>query len=70
MIIIFQQEDYFENSNNMFVNNNAENIEEFIEKGNINNQNYNFNYLNNNNDDYKEEFNEELDVNKLYSKNQ
>ena len=70
MTIIFQQEDYFENSNNMFVNNNAENIEEFIEKGNINNQNYNFNYLNNNNDDYKEQFNEELDVNKLYSKNQ
>ena len=66
----FEQEDYFENSNNMFVNKNAENIEEFIEKGNINNQNYNFNYLNNNNDDYKEEFNEELDVNKLYSKNQ
>ena len=65
----FEQEDYFENSNNMFVNKNAENIEEFIEKGNINNQNYNFNYLNNN-DDYKEEFNEELDVNKLYSKKQ
>ena len=64
------QEEYYD-QNNYFENKNMENVEDFIEKEN-NIQNYKFNYGNscNNNEDYKEEFSEELDVNKLYSKNQ
>ena len=59
----------------MIRNKNVENIEEFIKKESDNNEKYHFNYgnidkinNNNDNDDYKEEFSEELDVNKLYSK--
>ena len=57
-----------ENSN-INKGNNFENVEEFINNGN-NSQSYKFNYgeYMDNNEDFKEEFNEELDVNKLYSK--
>ena len=57
-----------ENSN-INKGNNFENVEEFIKNGN-DNQSYKFNYgeYMDNNEDFKEEFNEELDVNKLYSK--
>ena len=57
-----------ENSN-INKGNNFENVEEFIKNGN-DNQSYKFNYEEymDNNEDFKEEFNEELDVNKLYSK--
>ena len=57
-----------ENSN-INKGNNFENFEEFINNGN-NSQSYKFNYgeYMDNNEDFKEEFNEELDVNKLYSK--
>ena len=49
-----------------------ENVEDYIKKNNnnINKEIYKFNNeLNDNDDDYKEEFSEELDYNKLYSKN-
>ena len=48
-----------------------ENVEDYIKKNNNNNKEiYKFNNeLNDNDDDYKEEFSEELDYNKLYSKN-
>ena len=54
------------------------NVEDFIKKKNNNNkQIYKFNYINKGidndnkkNDEYEEEFMEELDMNKLYSKNQ
>ena len=57
-----------ENSN-INKGNNFENVEEFINNGN-NSQSYKFNYgeYMDNNEDFKEEFSEELDVNKLYSK--
>ena len=57
-----------ENSN-INKGNNFENVEEFIKNGN-DNQSYKFNYgeYMDNNEDFKEEFREELDVNKLYSK--
>ena len=57
-----------ENSN-INKGNNFENVEEFIKNGNSN-QSYKFNYgeYMDNNEDFKEEFREELDVNKLYSK--
>jgi hypothetical protein len=57
-----------ENSN-INKGNNFENVEEFINNGN-NSQSYKFNYgeYMDNNEDFKEEFREELDVNKLYSK--
>ena len=46
-----------------------ENVEDYIKKNN-NKEIYKFNYeLNDNDNDYKEEFSEELDYNKLYSKN-
>ena len=48
-----------------------ENVEDYIKKNNnnINKEIYKFNNeLNDNDDDYKEEFSEELDYNKLYSK--
>ena len=45
------------------------NSEEFNEnKNKYNNQKYRLNFDYNNNDDYKEEYSEELDYNKLYSK--
>ena len=45
------------------------NSEEFNEnKNKCNNQKYRLNFDYNNNDDYKEEYSEELDYNKLYSK--
>ena len=49
-----------------------ENVEDYIKKNNnnINKEIYKFNNeLNDNDDDYKEEFSEELDYNKLLSKN-
>ena len=64
-----EQEEYYD-TNNIFGNKNTENIEEFIEKENNSAQKYKFNYINNNNDDYKEEFNKELAVNKLNLKTQ
>jgi hypothetical protein len=59
----------FGKNNNINKGNNFENVEEFIKNGN-NNQSYKFNYgeYMDNNEDFKEEFREELDVNKLYSK--
>ena len=64
-----EQEEYYD-TNNIFGNKNIKNIEKFIEKENNNAQKYKFNYINNNNDDYKEEFNKELAVNKLNLKTQ
>ena len=47
-----------------------ENAEDFIGNNNkYNNEKYTFNYENNDDNDYKEEFSEELDYNKLLSKN-
>ena len=77
------QENNFSNSNfnnnrgtyeiNSFDNIIDENIEDFIEKrnkNNYNNEKYKFNYENNDNiNEEKEEFNEDLDYDKLYSKN-
>ena len=64
--INFEKED-----DNIIENKNKENIEDFIAKGSNSIQNYNFNYGDmSNNDDYKEEYNQELDANELYSKNQ
>jgi hypothetical protein len=73
-----QEKNGFDNQD-IVRNKKMENIEDFINQDNENNQQYQFNYgnignINNNNNDYKdykEEFNEELelDVNKLYSKN-
>jgi len=78
-----KQENNFSNSN--FNNNRGtyeinsldniidENIEDYIEKrnkNNYNNEKYKFNYENNDNiNEEKEEFNEDLDYDKLYSKN-
>ena len=45
-----------------------ENKEDFIEQNNNIIDKYTFNYENNDNNDYKEEFSEELDYNKLLSK--
>ena len=66
---INMDEEFGKNSN-IIKGNNFENVEEFIKNGNNNNQKYKFNYgeYMDNNEDFKEEFNEELDVNKLYSK--
>ena len=58
--------------NAQFYNKINENVEDYIKKNNnnINKEIYKFNNeLNDNDDDYKEEFSEELDYNKLYSKN-
>ena len=58
--------------NAQFYNKMNENVEDYIKKNNnnINKEIYKFNNeLNDNDDDYKEEFSEELDYNKLYSKN-
>ena len=58
--------------NAQFYNKMNENVEDYIQKNNnnINKEIYKFNNeLNDNDDDYKEEFSEELDYNKLYSKN-
>jgi hypothetical protein len=65
---INMDEEFGKNSN-IIKGNNFENVEEFINNGN-NNQSYKFNYgeYMDNNEDFKEEFREELDVNKLYSK--
>ena len=65
---INMDEEFGKNSN-IIKGNNFENVEEFINNGN-NSQSYKFNYgeYMDNNEDFKEEFNEELDVNKLYSK--
>ena len=65
---INMDEEFWKN-NNINKGNNFENVEEFIKNGN-NNQSYKFNYgeYMDNNEDFKEEFREELDVNKLYSK--
>ena len=46
-----------------------ENKEDFIEQNNNIIDKYTFNYENNDDNDYKEEFSEELDYNKLLSKN-
>ena len=63
--INFEKED-----NNIIENKKMENIEDFIAKESNSIQNYNFNYGDMSNyDDYKEEYNQELDSNKLYSKN-
>ena len=66
---INMDEEFGKNSN-IIKGNNFENVEEFIKNGNNNNQKYKFNYgeYMDNNEDFKEEFSEELDVNKLYSK--
>ena len=54
--------------NNIIENKKMENIEDFIAKESNSIHNYKFNYGDlNNNDDYKEEFSQELDTNKLYS---
>ena len=69
----FEVENYESNNNMMIKNKNIENTEEYIDKENSNNKNNEFNYIEgeniDNNEDFKEEFSEELDVNKLYSKN-
>ena len=69
----FEVENYESNNNMMIKNKNIENTEEYIDKENRNNKNNEFNYIEgeniDNNEDFKEEFSEELDVNKLYSKN-
>ena len=69
----FEVENYESNNNMMIKNKNIENTEEYIDKENSNNKNNELNYIEgeniDNNEDFKEEFSEELDVNKLYSKN-
>ena len=71
----YEQEKNGYDNQDLIKNNNMENIEDFINQENNYNEKYQFNYGNignnndNNDNDYKEEFSEELDVNKLYSKN-
>ena len=69
----FEVENFESNNNMMIKNKNIENNKEYIDKENNNNKNNEFNYIEgeniDNNEDFKEEFSEELDVNKLYSKN-
>ena len=62
-------EDFGKNSN-MIKGNNFESVEDFMKNGNNDNQRYKFNYgeYMDNNEDFKEDISEELDVNKLYSK--
>ena len=58
------------NANNNYNIMMDENKEDFIEnKNKFNIEKYTFNYENNDDNDYKEEFSEELDYNKLLSKN-
>ena len=58
------------NANNNYNMMMDENKEDFIEnKNKFNIEKYTFNYENNDDNDYKEEFSEELDYNKLLSKN-
>ena len=66
----YNMDEEFWKNNNIIKGNNFENVEEYIKNGNNNSQSYKFNYgeYMDNNEDFKEEFSEELDVNKLYSK--